>query len=103
MNENVQQLLELIKENPNLPIVPMVDSEVVADDCCTYWMGNWGTCKVSEYLISEERVWFKDDDPEDVISDVKGYEFWENLPDEKVDAEFDALGWIKCIAVYITT
>lgn len=103
MNENVKKLLELIEENPDLPIVPMVDSEVVADDCCTYWMGHWGHCEVSEYLLGEERVWLKDDDPEDVISDVKGYEFWENLPDEKVDAEFDALGWIKCIAVYITT
>lgn len=103
MNENVQKLLELIKEHPDLPIVPMVDSEVVADDYCSYWMGHWGHCQVSEYLLGEERIWFKDADPEDVISDVKGYEFWENLPDEKVDAEFDALGWIKCIAVYITT
>lgn len=103
MNENGKKLLELIKEYPDLPIVPMVASEVVADDCFSYWMGHWGRCEVTEYLIGNERVWFKDADPEDVISDVKGYEFWENLPDEKVDAEFDALGWIKCIAVYITT
>lgn len=29
MNKNVKRLLELIKENPDLPIVPLVDSDVV--------------------------------------------------------------------------
>ena len=37
-----ENLLQLIKENPDLPIVPMVDQEIVADDCCTWWIGKWG-------------------------------------------------------------
>lgn len=102
MNENVKRLLELIKENPDLPIVPLVDSDVVADDSCNSWLGEWGRAEVTEYVMGRERIWFKDDDPEDVLSNMKGYDFWENLPDEKVDSEFEALPWIKCIVVYIT-
>ena len=40
--ENLEKLFLLIKENHELPIVAMVDSEIVADDCCCRWMGSWG-------------------------------------------------------------
>lgn len=36
---NTEKFLKLVQENPGLPIVPMVDEEVVADDCSSYWMG----------------------------------------------------------------
>ena len=39
---NREELFRLMKEHPDLPVVPMVDSEIVADDCYTYWMGSWG-------------------------------------------------------------
>lgn len=32
--ERLDELFKLIKENPDLPILPMVDSEIVADDYC---------------------------------------------------------------------
>ena len=32
--ENLKELFELIKKRPDLPIVAMVDSEIVADDGC---------------------------------------------------------------------
>ena len=36
MNENTKNLLEIIQQNPDLPIVPMVDAEIVnGDDCWT--------------------------------------------------------------------
>lgn len=38
---NRAELFKLIQENPDLPIVPMVDSDVVADDC-GHWMGHGG-------------------------------------------------------------
>ena len=40
--ENIGKLLDLIKQNPELPILPMVDSEIVADDYCAYWAASWG-------------------------------------------------------------
>ncbi len=39
MTEKTKELLKLIEENPDLPIVPMVDAEVIGDDS-GYWLGN---------------------------------------------------------------
>ena len=33
-----EELLKLIKENPDLPVVPMVNDEVVGDDSYRYWL-----------------------------------------------------------------
>ena len=38
--ENLKELFDLIKKRPDLQIVAMVDSEIVADDGCCYWMGS---------------------------------------------------------------
>ena len=50
----VEELLKLMKDNPDLPIVPMVNFEVVGDEF-SYWMGSWGRSEVGEYYIGEER------------------------------------------------
>ncbi|MGL6017020.1 MAG: hypothetical protein ACRCZU_13255 [Selenomonadaceae bacterium] len=51
--ENVNSLLKLIAENPELRIVPMVDSEIVADDNHSRWSGSWGISSVDEMWISD--------------------------------------------------
>ncbi len=58
-------LLKLIKKNPTLPIVPMVDWEVVCDDGGR-WMGSFGHAYVGEYACFKERFYedrdeFKED------------------------------------------
>lgn len=101
---NFMQLFKLMQEHPELPVVPMVDSEVVADDCCTYWRGWWGHAEVTEYINGEERIFFKDDDEDTVLDGFKEYRSeWEEWPDEKITETFNSLPWIKCIVVYITT
>ena len=52
MDKYISDLLELIKAHPELPIVPMVDSEIVCDDGCARWMGAWGPASVTKYLVS---------------------------------------------------
>ena len=39
MNENIKEILKLIDEHPDLPVVPMVGQDIVAD--CT---GSWIAC-----------------------------------------------------------
>lgn len=46
MKNNIKELLKLIKQHPDLPIVAMVESEVVADDY-GYWMGEWGNVQLT--------------------------------------------------------
>lgn len=103
------KLIKLIQDNPDLPVVPMVDSEVVADDG-GYWMGKWGHCKVTEYYLGRERVHFRDDDEEDVLGDLvgckyscdpQGRDIYE-LSDEEWDKLYKSVPWVKCIAVYVT-
>ena len=106
-----EELLKLIRENPDLPIIPMVDYEVCGDDCCTWWMGNWGRSEVTEYYLGEEKVHFKDDDEEDVLNDLVGCRYGYDkegrdiyeLSDDEWDKLYASVEWIKCIVVYITT
>ncbi len=110
MTKQTEELLRLIKENPDLPIVPMVDCEVVADDF-GYWLGKWGYAKLTEYYNGREYIHFRDDDEEDVLNDMVGckYSYDKDGRDiyELSDAEwktlYESLPWEKCIAVYITT
>ena len=47
---NIDKLLELIKENPELPVVPLVNERVIGDGF-DYWIGDWGQGYIDEYLI----------------------------------------------------
>lgn len=103
--ERLAELFRLIKENPELPILPMVDSEIVADDYCTRWTGSWGSAEITEYYITEERVHFKDVDDwgeiSDVLSSEFGYDVYETMSDNTAKEVYENLPWIKAIAVNI--
>jgi hypothetical protein len=101
---NLQKLLDLVKENPDLPIVPMVYSEIVADDGYSYWTASFGECKVTKIYYSDERVYFEDD-TEDLVSEYMDCNYDSHLSDEELEkeaeqavAEYD---WKKVIVVYI--
>lgn len=103
-NPHLEQLLDLMKENPHLPIVPMVDAEVVADDTYGFWMGAWSRAYVDKYYSGEERVYFYDEsDMEDVMVEVKGWDWYEESDDEDDLEVYRSLPWVECIVVYITT
>lgn len=63
-------LIELIKENPDLPIFAWVDSDVVPDDGYSRWIGQLGLAIVREYSnvnpygCNERTTVFKDDSKE---------------------------------------
>ena len=106
----INDLIKLIQENPDLPIVPMVDSDVVWDDG-GYWMGAWGHCEVTEYYLGRERLHFRNDDEEDVLNDLVGCKYScdpqgrdiYDLSDEEWNELYQSIPWTKCIVVYITT
>lgn len=67
--ENVNLLLKLIKENPDVKILPMVDSEIVADDGFISWAGSFGKSQIDYIWNNGERVYFKSEDEEKLIED----------------------------------
>ena len=101
--KNRESLFKLMKEYPDLPIIPIVDTDVVYDDCCSSWLGSWGYSWKTKYVTSEERIYFEDDDDEDLLSDVNGYDWYENATDEEVKEAIQNLDWIEAICVRIST
>lgn len=103
MNEKTARLLELVKENPELPIVPMVDGEIVAGDDFGVWMGAWGSARVDSYVIDQnDMVQFKsDDDVFDVLERCLSEEEFDALPETESEcrAAYDALPWKEAIIV----
>ena len=53
--EKVESLLKLIKENPSLEILPMVDGEICEDNCGT-WLGCWGEARIDEYHAKHPKI-----------------------------------------------
>lgn len=101
-NPNFVALLALMNANPHLPVVAMVDSEIVADDGYARWLGAWGIAEVDTYYKGEERVYFYDeDDMEDLLSTEKGWDWYENATDEELLETYRGLPWIECIVVNI--
>lgn len=55
MNSNIAKLIELAKENPELPIIAMVDGEIVGGDEYARWLGSFGEVKLGEYTLYDDR------------------------------------------------
>lgn len=109
-NACTNELLRLIKENPDLPILPMVEGDVCGSDEYAYWMGCFGNSFVDEYLIDEwygdECVVFKSNcDIETLIEGMAEVEFG-NCTNEsnwsRAERELDKL-WKKAIICYINS
>lgn len=94
-----------MNENPELPVVPMVNGEIPGDDS-GWWLGAWGSSRIDEYLLTRNYEWivFKsDDDVFDVLEKHLSDEEFEKLPGTEAECRsyYDALPWIKAIVVNI--
>lgn len=100
--ENVRKAFRLIKENPELPIIPMVHYEVVADDDALYWAGSWGDAKVDECTFDDERMYYLSDGIDELFDRF----FGDKLGDNGLDPEYrkrmvEGMGWTKAIFIKI--
>lgn len=109
--QNREELFRLMQQHPDLPVVPMVDAEIVADDCYAWWVGRWGHCELTATYMGREKIHFKDDDEEDVLADMVGCKYYmtqdgrdiTDLSDDEWNELYATIPWTPCIAVYITT
>lgn len=84
-----ETLLKLIKKNPTLPVVPMVDWEVVCDDGGR-WMGSFGHAYVGEYACFRERFY---EDRDEFKED------WYDYHDEALCEKFNYEPFINDVSV----
>lgn len=104
------ELLRLVAENPSLPVVPMVYSEVVQDDGYSSWLGAFGDAYVGEYVLLEmygENRYFEREDEEEIeeyfvdkYCDEAECEYNPQLS-EIAHEKAEALPWKKAIIVKI--
>lgn len=66
INVNIERLIELVKENPELRVIYMVDPDVVQDDFQGYWLGRNTSVNVDSILNDDlhDLIWIRsiDDD-----------------------------------------
>lgn len=107
MNENIKDLLKLIEEHPDLPVIPMVGQDIVAD-CTGEWVAHFGKAEVKKMCIYGEKVVFREE--KNAIKTVEALEL-EGLTEgrtreesiEKLDGYLNELEWLEEIIVHIET
>lgn len=95
-SEKLTQLLELMQANPELPVVPCVDGDVVGGDEYYCWLGSWGESAVQEFIIGKERTYYREEDiceMNDVLYERYDPELVDNMTEEETRAAYNALPW----------
>ncbi|MGL6187171.1 MAG: hypothetical protein ACRC1T_17510 [Clostridium chrysemydis] len=109
--ENLNTLLTLMKENPTLRVIPMVESEVVQSEDYSTWAGSFGKARIDDIWCDDERIYFKYYDEEDLIEteeyNLSCNEDLSHLSDEEVskmaEENVKKIEWEKVIVVEINT
>ena len=107
MNDNIKHLIQLMDENPDLPVIPMVGQDIVAD-CTGEWVAHFGKAEIKKMCIYGEKVIFRED--KNAIKTVEELEL-EGLTEgrareesiEKLNGYLDELEWLEAIIVHIET
>lgn len=107
MNENIKEILKLIDEHPDLPVIPMVGQDIVAD-CTGEWVAHFGKAEVKKMCIYGEKVVFREE--KNAIKTIEALEL-EGLTEgrtreesiEKLNGYLDELEWLEVIIVHIET
>lgn len=104
-NEMSAKLIELIKQNPALPVRFFVDSQVVEDEGYNYWLGDFKDCYVCEYACYNDRFYFYEDkdELEEAYYDYNE-DYYISMCEEDINRDISERTkdmWEKAIIVYI--
>ncbi len=102
--QNIKHLLELVQQNPELKIIPLVDTDCVPGDDFSSWVAGWGKASIEEIYsnINLERICIKSDDYENLVDDLQ-CRSQVILSENEACEIVDSYGWEKVIVVRITT
>ncbi len=100
--KNRETLFELLRQYPDLPVMFMVDGNLVLDDF-RYWRGALGGSGVDRYVMGEEAVHFYDEeDMDDCLYDTFAGGDPDDMSDEARLEFYRSLPWKTAIVVYVT-
>lgn len=99
-DKSTEELLKLMQEYPELPVIPMVDSDVAAG--YAWNIGRLEEVEIEEYLIADGNVYTKSaDDIQEVLEAVYGSLKAGRMEDEEAERVYQQLPWQKAIMLYI--
>ena len=112
-----ERLLELMRENPDLPIVPIMEHDMEKAGCFApvmelkftdtseHYIGALGKCEIGEYMIRDGAGYFrKDEDPlevERIVSHEVGCDKYDQMTDQEAMEVYRNMPWTRAIIVYI--
>lgn len=98
--KSTEKLFKLMQENPKLPVVPMVDSDVAAG--YAWNIGRLEEVEIDEYLIADGNVYTKsEDDIQEVLEAAYGSLKAGRMEEEEAEKAYQQLPWIKAIMLHI--
>lgn len=99
-DKSTEKLFKLMQENPKLPVVPMVDSDVAAG--YAWNIGRLEEVEIDEYLIADGNVYTKSaDDIQEVLEAAYGSLKAGIMEDEEAERVYQQLPWQRAILLYI--
>lgn len=106
MNKFSKEFIDLIKDNPDLPIYAYVDGEICCGDESRWHLGEFGHSQLATILVYDdfERVYDDKEDFKEDYYDRHEYE-WSDLTDDEIEQTLNSVcesqPWENCILVYI--
>ena len=108
-NFNSDEFIRLVADNPELPIMPMVDTECVKDDGYGWWSAGMGIPEIDEYYVEDERIYLKSDDLEELAETFIDNNYDEEPYKSMTEEEFEIVAeevvanyeWTKAIILPI--
>jgi len=110
MNDNIKHLIQLTDEHPDLPVIPMVGQDIVADSFGE-WTAEVGEAEIRKLCIYEDAVIFYDENTLKTAGllelDYETLRIPESMSsgeaNRRLKAFIDSLDWLEAIIVHIET
>lgn len=95
------ELGKLIAENPELPVILMVDGNVYDLDVSQYTLSSIWSSHIGKVCEYNEKIFDDEDDLRDEVADIMWDEYKdEDNYEELIEHEADKVKWLDCIVVY---
>lgn len=110
LNDITAKLAHLVAEHPDLPIIPYVDNEVVADDSYRYWIGSPTHVSLERYTIGywfnpydgADHSYYTEDEKDELIEEIAEHKYDGTEEDyARAEEEVSKIKWNEGIFLYI--
>lgn len=106
----IEKLIKLHKEHPELPVITMVDTEVVASDEFSFWISRIRAVTIKKYMVADDEVLFYEDMDYDNAWRMYDYSYIRSKIDQYMSEEevvdvlvelYEKAPWKEAIIIWV--